>query len=410
MVAGVCAGLGQYTGIDPVIFRVAFALLTVAGGLGVMLYIAAVLLMPANPDPWRLSVVENALRRRFDGEAVLAILGALLVLGVLTGMTGGPSRGSLIAITVMALALLVAHNRDVNLGAAARRLPEQLRGHPVGPFAPPPPAGSAGSSAPPNTDGMVDLATLGTHQQEAPPYPAPPAPVHPAPPAPVHPTQPAPVHPTQPAPPPPRTPRPRSILTPVTLLLAMMAGAAVLPTVAGRATNSVVQITLAAALAVVGLGLVVGSVFGRGRGLVAFGTLLSLGLLFTSLVAFAPPNGRFGDVAWRPVDATGSEQTYRLTAGDGRLDLTALPLRPGQRIRVNAELDLGELRVTVPRDSRVEAHLTTRVGDVTVDKRVVSGPNATLNEVLEPEERTKNPPTIELHVRGKLGDVEVTRG
>ncbi|MGH3389809.1 MAG: hypothetical protein ACRDOO_13135, partial [Actinomadura sp.] len=196
---------------------------------------------------------------------------------------------------------------------------------------------------------------------------------------------------------------------PITLLFATGAGAAVLPAAAGRSANSVVQITVAAMLAVIGLGLVVGSVFGRGRGLVALGTLLSLGLLVTSLAALAPPNARYGDIDWRPVDAGGTEQTYRIALGGGRLDLTALPLRPGQRVRVNAEIMVGELRVTVPRDSRVEAHLNARAGDVTVDSRVISGPNATLNEVLEPEEPTKNPPTIELHVRGKLGNVEVTR-
>jgi phage shock protein PspC (stress-responsive transcriptional regulator) len=380
MIAGVCTGLGRYTSIDPVIFRVGFALLVMAGGQGILLYVAAALLMPA--DPAGMSPGEQVLRRRFDGDTVLVILGALLGLGVLISATGGGLSGdALIVVTIFALVLLVAHARDVNLLDVARSLPGRLQGQPPESSVPPEPA------RPDTTTGdMVDLATLGTYRPSAPPTPAPP-----------------------PAPSPPQIPRPRSVLTPVTLLLAMIAGAAVLPAVAGRSAHSVVQVTMATGLAVVGLGLVVASAFGRGRGLVMVGTLLSLGLLATSLAALAPAPGRFGDVAWRPVDATRTEQTYRVTVGDGTLDLTALPLRPGQHIRVNAELVMGRLRVTVPPGSRVDAHLTARVGDVTLDKRLISGPNATLNEVLEPATRTKNPPTIELHVSTKLGDVEVTR-
>src|SRR5689334_22819446 len=59
MVAGVCAGLGDYTDIDPVVFRVVMAVLTVAGGLGVLLYGLGWVLMPkAGEDR---SVVERVL-------------------------------------------------------------------------------------------------------------------------------------------------------------------------------------------------------------------------------------------------------------------------------------------------------------------------------------------------------------
>lgn len=42
---GVCAGLGRFTGIDPVVFRVGFAVLLLGSGVGFILYVAAVLLM-----------------------------------------------------------------------------------------------------------------------------------------------------------------------------------------------------------------------------------------------------------------------------------------------------------------------------------------------------------------------------
>jgi phage shock protein PspC (stress-responsive transcriptional regulator) len=46
MLAGVAAGLGDYLGLDAVVVRVAFALLTIAGGVGVPLYLAGALLIP----------------------------------------------------------------------------------------------------------------------------------------------------------------------------------------------------------------------------------------------------------------------------------------------------------------------------------------------------------------------------
>jgi len=46
VVAGVCAGLAAYFGIDPTLVRLAFALLTVFGGAGVLLYLCAWIVIP----------------------------------------------------------------------------------------------------------------------------------------------------------------------------------------------------------------------------------------------------------------------------------------------------------------------------------------------------------------------------
>jgi phage shock protein PspC (stress-responsive transcriptional regulator) len=46
VLGGVCGGLATYLGIDPVIVRVVAVALTVAGGLGIALYLAALLLVP----------------------------------------------------------------------------------------------------------------------------------------------------------------------------------------------------------------------------------------------------------------------------------------------------------------------------------------------------------------------------
>lgn len=48
MICGVCAGIGQYFGIDPTVIRVAFAILTCLGGSGILAYIAAAVIMPVD--------------------------------------------------------------------------------------------------------------------------------------------------------------------------------------------------------------------------------------------------------------------------------------------------------------------------------------------------------------------------
>ena len=50
-IAGVCGGLGEWLDIDPVFARVAFVLLALAGGFGVLLYVLLWLLAPRTPAP-----------------------------------------------------------------------------------------------------------------------------------------------------------------------------------------------------------------------------------------------------------------------------------------------------------------------------------------------------------------------
>lgn len=46
VVGGVCGGLGDYLGIDPVLIRLAFVFLAVANGFGVMLYVILWIVLP----------------------------------------------------------------------------------------------------------------------------------------------------------------------------------------------------------------------------------------------------------------------------------------------------------------------------------------------------------------------------
>jgi len=46
VVAGVAAGLARYLGVDVMIIRLAFVVLAIAGGAGIPLYLAGLLLIP----------------------------------------------------------------------------------------------------------------------------------------------------------------------------------------------------------------------------------------------------------------------------------------------------------------------------------------------------------------------------
>src|SRR5688572_33315992 len=51
MAGGVCGGLADYSGIDPLLWRVGFVGLTVAGGAGILIYLLLWVLMPSSPLP-----------------------------------------------------------------------------------------------------------------------------------------------------------------------------------------------------------------------------------------------------------------------------------------------------------------------------------------------------------------------
>ena len=62
IVAGVCTGLAAYLGVDPTLVRLAFALLTVFGGIGVLLYLGAWVVIPDEVDG--ASIAESMINKR----------------------------------------------------------------------------------------------------------------------------------------------------------------------------------------------------------------------------------------------------------------------------------------------------------------------------------------------------------
>jgi phage shock protein C len=50
VIAGVCGGIADYFNLDPAIIRILWILFTIAGGAGLLTYIAALFIMENNPD------------------------------------------------------------------------------------------------------------------------------------------------------------------------------------------------------------------------------------------------------------------------------------------------------------------------------------------------------------------------
>jgi phage shock protein PspC (stress-responsive transcriptional regulator) len=59
--AGVCAGLADYLGVDATLIRVIFAVLTVFGGFGALAYVLAWALMPEEGEP--ASIAEKIINK-----------------------------------------------------------------------------------------------------------------------------------------------------------------------------------------------------------------------------------------------------------------------------------------------------------------------------------------------------------
>ena len=63
MVAGVCAGIGQFFGIDPNIVRIAFTVLTVfSAGAAALVYLVAWMVVPEEGET--ASIAENYLNKK----------------------------------------------------------------------------------------------------------------------------------------------------------------------------------------------------------------------------------------------------------------------------------------------------------------------------------------------------------
>jgi phage shock protein PspC (stress-responsive transcriptional regulator) len=118
MVGGVCGGLAQYTGIDPLLWRIGFVALTLTIGVGFPAYLLLWLFMPADDAPRSPGRVRQPRARRPDGPRspvpritvafLLIVIGVLVMLDRFTGLHPG-ARGFIgAALLVVGLGLIAA--------------------------------------------------------------------------------------------------------------------------------------------------------------------------------------------------------------------------------------------------------------------------------------------------------------
>ena len=89
-IAGVSGGLAEYFGLHPAVYRILFVALAFAGGTGLLLYIAAALVMP--DEGADESVLSETLRRHRHRPWLVIVL-ALLALALVFAMFDGPGDG-----------------------------------------------------------------------------------------------------------------------------------------------------------------------------------------------------------------------------------------------------------------------------------------------------------------------------
>ena len=334
--AGVAGGLGRWVGVDPLVIRILFVVLTLFGGSGVLLYVLGWLLIA--DDGEQESQGQRLYRGHTDGStlstvvfgAVVLVLGLVFMGAVLDTGPGLSGLGVMVAVAV--IILLLVRNGDLRGGHPA---PQPGAGHGSATYGPVPPPSEPGAYG--QTPGTAYTA----------PASAPPPP----------PTQHMP--PIPPPPPVPRAPRERSVLGRLTFFAALTVTGLMLlwnATSDGDADDFRGVAVLGTALAIVATGLLVGAFMGRARGLIVLGILLTLA---TSLAAATDQrlSGGVGERVWVPATAAAAERDHRLAVGDAELDLTQLP--EGSAVDVEARLGVGELRVYVPADARVvvDAHV-----------------------------------------------------
>ncbi|MEU2062258.1 PspC domain-containing protein [Streptomyces sp. NPDC013455] len=408
MIAGVCAGLGRQTDMDPVIFRITLAVLSATGGLGLIFYGFAWLLVPYEDEE------ENEVRKLFtgrvDGHALAAVLFALVGCGIfLTMLRNG---GVLAFATVLSLLLAGAGYWSRHRGApdadpltaqAAADAPPEAQAPPVVTTYPSwwrdpivkdgTHVGGTGYLWGPGDARERDLTSVvdvrithpWPHQGSIPP--------------------------PHPVPPRPRGPR---WIGGWVFLLALLAGG--LGTGLGWHTHplgTALQTGLACALVVLGLGITLSAFLGRTGAGTVFLALVTAALLAGAAALPRDITTHWRDVSWKPAATAQVRSAYDLGTGRGTLDLTRVHPAGGQTVATDARVGAGRLKVVLPADATVRLRIDVGVGDIRLPgddgKDVDVQPGRHQDVTLAPAEGAGKSGTLDLTLGVGVGQVEVSR-
>ena len=409
VIAGVASGLGTYFGIDPVIFRIGFVALTLAGGSGLLIYGLLWALLPAAPydgpagpppaGPASGDPPIVAALRQGGAKSYLAIGAVILAVLLLAGSWAHPPVVFALLLIGVGVLLMRQDRPDQASGSSAPWPPrppagggqqpgEHWQQGGAGPYAAAPPQGGAGpyAAAPPQggqaPSGDFPRAAYGTatrpeaRDDTRPGWDSPtggsPAAEREwgaagAPGAQVgwgSASSPSGMGaaPTSVAE---RRQRPRSILGWLTVAAALLAAG-----VASALDNfGVFDLTparvVALMLTVVGIGLLVGSVWGRAWWLILLGLLLVPVMAVASVASDVPVRGRTGTQVEEPLTLTQVQPEYRLAAGQLTLDLRRVDFGPQQHT-IKVGIGAGDLTVILPDDQPVTVRSRITAGEADV--------------------------------------------
>ncbi len=209
--------------------------------------------------------------------------------------------------------------------------------------------------------------------------------------------------------PPPRQPRPSSPLGAATFWMIFV----VLGVVAVLELTGTVDVGpsgyFAAVLATIGLGLLVGTWFGRARWLIALGlaAAAALGVAGTTETWGPFTDGR-RDVTWTPADYAEVASRYESSAGDAVLDLRGVDFT-GQETEIAVVGGVGSVRVYLPPEVDVTAVAAVDVGESLLFGDQHSGVGTARQERTDLGPDGPGGGTLRLDVRLNVGNVEVTR-
>src|SRR5690606_22451335 len=350
-VAGVCGAVGRATGTDPVLWRVVLAVLVCFGGVGLLIYLLLWLALPEEGDT--ASPIESLFGQGRSGTSpllatVLIVLIMLIAVVVTPRVIDAVLFGAALALGGV---LLVQHQ-----AASARRRDPGAAGPAGGPPGGPPPGPPPGTPAgpPPGTPaGPPPAAPAGPPGDDQPTghvatgAPAASGAGHPAaaaagapPPRPDG----APTVETGPVPGPRAGSRRRPpLLLPVAFFATLaVLGALRILELAGLWDVPVAGY-VAAALAVVGAGLVAGAWLGGARSLVVPGLVLALVLPVAHAFDTYRADHVATQVTWSPADVADLDDLYEVRFGDGMLDLRQVDFT-GRDAAVRVRTSLGQVR------------------------------------------------------------------
>jgi phage shock protein PspC (stress-responsive transcriptional regulator) len=369
MIAGVARGLADRYGMPDWVPRLLFVLTTFAGGLGLILYVAGWVLIRSEDETEPIAA--RALSSERSGRSWLGIalifIAALILLDNLTFLSGGVIwAGAFLVIGVLLYMGYVPTPWNQGNGAET---------------------GAAGAIT---AAGATTLDGAPTVVSDVPAGQAPPPPVKPTPTPPL-------------LPPAASKPKERSVLGRLTIGVTFvgLGVLALLDRMPGLAIDADPRHYLALAVVIIGLGLLVGSVWGHAKWLILVGVFAVPTLLFSPAFELDWNEGEW-DFTHVPVGFATVQESYSESFGDMVIDLTELPWG-GETISMDVELDAGRVRIVVPEDVGLFGEASVNAGRVHVLGQESAGfgePTVTYTEDGEAG-------SVELDVHVDLGEIEI---